>query len=196
MEHTRTRAPLVRTVLALALPTMAEQAMQTAVQYVDTAMVASLGTAAVAAVGSTTTVNWLFSISTSALSVGFLSQIAQARGAGDDQKARALCAQAVSVALIWGTFPTVLCLSLSGVIPRLMQTAESIRPMASRYFFILYTPMLARVCTIVFSTVLRAAGDTRTPMKIAHNLLLFVLYLFCYLRRLWDPLDKHPALSV
>ena len=52
---------LLPTVFSLAWPTMLEQLMGTAVQYVDTAMVGSLGTAATAAVGSTTTVNWLLS---------------------------------------------------------------------------------------------------------------------------------------
>ena len=50
---------MLMTILALAWPTMLEQFMQTAVQYIDTAMVGSLGTRAMAAVGSTGTVNWL-----------------------------------------------------------------------------------------------------------------------------------------
>ena len=50
---------LVGSIFALAWPTMLEQLMQTAVQYIDVAMVGSLGTEATAAVGSTTTVNWL-----------------------------------------------------------------------------------------------------------------------------------------
>ena len=41
---------MIVTILALAWPTMLEQLMQTAVQYIDTAMVGSLGTQA-AAVG-------------------------------------------------------------------------------------------------------------------------------------------------
>ncbi len=55
--------------LSLAGPTMLEQLMQTAVQYIDTAMVGSLGTDATAAVGATTTVNWLINSSISALGV-------------------------------------------------------------------------------------------------------------------------------
>ena len=47
-----------------------------------------------------------------------------------------------------------------------MQVKEGIRETASTYFFILYTPMLFRTATIIFSTVLRSAGDTKTPMKI------------------------------
>lgn len=68
-------------ICALAWPTMLEQLMQTAVQYIDTAMVGSLGTAATAAVGATSTVNWLINSSISALGVGFLAYIAQAFGA-------------------------------------------------------------------------------------------------------------------
>lgn len=41
---------LLPAVTALAWPTMLEQLMQTAVQYIDTAMVGSLGTEATAAV--------------------------------------------------------------------------------------------------------------------------------------------------
>ena len=50
-------------IFALAWPTMLEQFLQTAVQYIDTAMVGSLGTQATAAVGSTSTVNRKYSIS-------------------------------------------------------------------------------------------------------------------------------------
>ena len=52
---------------ALAWPTMLEQLMQTAVQYIDTAMVGSLGTQATAAVGATTTLNWLVGSTISAV---------------------------------------------------------------------------------------------------------------------------------
>ena len=75
-------------IFALAWPTMLEQLMQTAVQYIDTAMVGSLGTQATAAVGSTTTVNWLLQSTISALSIGFLAFIAKACGEKDIPKAK------------------------------------------------------------------------------------------------------------
>ncbi|MDE6775161.1 MAG: hypothetical protein K2J37_02475 [Ruminococcus sp.] len=50
---------MLKIILCLAFPTMIEQVMQTAVQYIDTAMVGSLGTSATTAAGATTTVNWL-----------------------------------------------------------------------------------------------------------------------------------------
>ena len=84
--------PLLPAVLTLAWPTMLEQLMSTAVQYVDTAMVGSLGTSATAAVGCTVTVNWLIGSTVSAMGVGFLAGISQARGALDTERARRVAA--------------------------------------------------------------------------------------------------------
>ncbi len=157
---------LLPSIFALAWPTMLEQLAQTAVQYIDTAMVGSLGTQATAAVGATGTVNWLIGGTVSSMGIGFLAYIAQAIGAGDNQRARAAAAQAVNVVLLAGLFFTALPLLLSGIIPVLMQVDSGIRDMTSRYFFILYIPMLFRTASMIFGTLLRAAGDTKTPMRI------------------------------
>ncbi|MBR4658981.1 MAG: MATE family efflux transporter [Clostridia bacterium] len=174
---------LLGTVIALAWPTMLEQLMQTAVQYIDTAMVGSLGTSATAAVGSTTTIGWLIGSSISAFGVGFLAYISQKRGANEHDKARKASAQSVLAVLAVGLFFTAVTLALSGLVPKWMQVDESIQTLASQYFFILYTPMLARTAIIIFGTVLRAAGDTKTPMwiGIGVNLINVVLnFLLIY----------------
>lgn len=152
--------------MALAWPTIVEQVMQTAVQYIDTAMVGALGTEATAAVGATSTVGWMIFSTISALSIGFLSFIAKACGAGDREGARRAVSQSVLAVLVVGGVFTVLTLALSPVVPVLMQVDEAIRPMASAYFFIIYLPMLPRTATTIFGTALRAAGDTKTPMKV------------------------------
>ncbi len=157
---------MLGTIIALAWPTMLEQLMQTAVQYVDTAMVGSLGTDATAAVGATTTVNWLVGSTVSALGVGFLSFISQARGAGDIPKARRAVSQAALAVIVCGLFFTAITLALSPFVPVWMQVDEHLRSTAARYFFILYTPMLFRTATIIFGTVLRSGGDTKTPMRV------------------------------
>ncbi len=158
---------MIVTILALAWPTMLEQLMQTAVQYIDTAMVGSLGTQATAAVGATSTVGWLIGSSVSAFGVGFLSFIAKAYGAGDKEAASKAVAQAVVTTMATGLFFTALTLGLSGLVPVWMQVEESIQSLASRYFFILYLPMLPRTASMIFGTALRAAGDTKTPMKVS-----------------------------
>lgn len=157
---------MVPAIFALAWPTMLEQLMQTAVQYIDTAMVGSMGTQATAAVGATTTINWLIGSTISALGVGFLAYISQACGCGDIKKATRASSQAVLATLVVGTLFTVLTLSLSSWVPVWMQVNSDIQKLAGDYFFILYTPMLFRTASIIFGTILRAAGDTKTPMRI------------------------------
>ena len=178
--------PLLPAVLTLAWPTMLEQLMSTAVQYVDTAMVGALGTAATAAVGSTTTVNWLIGSSIGAMGVGFLAIISQARGAGDVDRARRASAQAVLMMLLIGALFTALPLALAKQVPGWMQLEASIRPLASRYFFIIYLPTVFRAAATLSGTLLRSAGDSRTPMAagILMNLVNVVLnFLLIFPRR-------------
>ncbi len=171
---------MLAAILALAWPTMLEQLMQTAVQYIDTAMVGSLGTQATAAVGATSTVNWLIGGTVSALGVGFLAYISQSMGASRQDEARKASGQAVFITVICGLFFTLVTVGLSGIIPQWMQVDENIRDAASRYFLILYTPMLFRAASIIFGTVLRAVGDTKTPMLagIAVNIINITLNFF------------------
>ncbi len=164
-KERRLNKAMIAVIFALAWPTMLEQLMQTAVQYIDTAMVGSLGTQATAAVGATSTVGWLIGSTISATSVGFLSFIARACGAGDREGARRSVSQAVLATLVLGVIFTILPLALSGLVPVWMQVDPSIQNLAARYFFIIYMPMLPRTASIIFGTVLRAAGDTKTPMK-------------------------------
>ena len=158
---------LLPAILSLAWPTMLEQLLQTSVQYIDTAMVGALGTAATAAVGSTGTLNWLINGTIAALGVGFLAFISQASGAGDEKRISKAAAQIVLAVLVCGSMFTALTLGLSGVIPAWMQVEKDIQSLASRYFFILYLPMLPRTASILFGTALRAVGDTKTPMRIS-----------------------------
>ena len=179
---------MVPTIFALAWPTMLEQLLQTAVQYIDTAMVGSLGTQATAAVGATSTVNWLIGSTISALGIGFLAFVSQACGAGDTKRAGKASSQAVLATLVSGLLFTCLTLGLSRQIPIWMQADSSIQNLASQYFFILYTPMLARTATILFGTLLRAVGDTKTPMRVGllvNTVNIALNFLLIYPPRSW-----------
>ena len=148
-------------IFALAWPTMLEQFLQTAVQYIDTAMVGSLGTQATAAVGSTSTVNWLIGSTVSAIGVGLLAFISQSFGAGNRERAKRASGQAVLVVLAVGISFTIVIAAINKQVPVWMQVDEGIRDMAARYFLILYAPMLFRTANIIFGTVLRSVGDTK-----------------------------------
>ena len=186
--HRKLPWEMLPTIIALAWPTMLEQLLQTAVQYIDTAMVGSLGTQATAAVGATSTVNWLVSSTISALGIGFLSFVSQACGAGDREKAKRASAQAALAVLISGLFFTALTLGLSRSVPVWMQVDPSIQQLTAQYFFILYSPMLFRTATIIFGTLLRSVGDSKTPMRVGVlvNVMNVALnFLLIYPSRTW-----------
>ncbi len=170
-------------IMSLAWPTIVEQVMQTAVQYIDTAMVGSLGTQATAAVGATSTVGWLIFSSINALSIGFLAYIAKCCGAGDQLLTKRAVSQAVLAVLVVGSVFTIIPLLVARWVPVWMQVDPAIQELSALYFFILYLPMLPRTAGIIFGTVLRAAGDTKTPMKVGimMNLINIVLnFLLIY----------------
>ena len=174
---------MLGTVFALAWPTMLEQLTQTAVQYVDTAMVGALGTEATAAVGATGTVNWMIGSVVSAIGIGFLAFIARQIGAGNPERARKASAQACMMTLILGLVLMAVTVMSARQVPVWMQVDPAIRNLAARYFLILYLPMLFRTSSILLGTVLRSAGDTRTPMRIGlvvngMNMILNFLLIF------------------
>ena len=180
MEQRYSSRAALRAIFLLAWPTVLEQALTTAVSYVDHAMVGVLGASASAAVGATATIHWLVNSSVAALGIGFLAYIARECGAKRFDNAARASGQAVMAALVAGlgfTIPALLC---SGMIPGWMQAAESVRAEAGQYFFIVYTVMPFRAASIVFGTVLRATGDTKTPMRVnaGMNLLNVVLNFF------------------
>ena len=175
-------------IFALAWPTMLEQLLQTAVQYIDTAMVGSLGTQATAAVGATSTINWLISSTIAALGIGFLSFVSQACGAGDMEKVEKASAQAVLTVLVCGLLFTGLTLGLSNYVPVWMQVDSAIQSLTAQYFFIVYSPMLFRTATIIFGTLLRAVGDSKTPMRVGvlvNVINIFLNFLLIYPQRMW-----------
>ena len=142
MKSTRNRSRLadqgtkemLPVIFSLAWPTMLEQLMQTAVQYMDTGMVGVLGTSATAAVGATSTVNWLIGSTISAISIGFLAYISQSIGAGKKEQAKKASGQAVLTVVIVGIFFTILTMGLSRKVPVWMQVDPSIQKLASSYF--------------------------------------------------------------
>ena len=166
MQKTFSRRAALVTIFALAWPTVLEQILSTAVSYVDTAMVGRIGSDATAAIGCTMTVNWLIGSSLSALGIGFLAYISRSIGAKQRENAARAAAQSVMTALVMGVLMTAIILPLARFVPAWMEADPAIRPNAEKYFFIIYVPMLFRCASIIFGTVLRASGDTRTPMVV------------------------------
>ncbi len=157
---------MMRTIFTLAGPTVMENALQTVVSYADTAQVGAIGAQASASVGLTATMLWLIHAPISAMGMAVLSCISRARGANDLDRARRTVVQAAIFVLILGAAVAALTLSISPFLPKWLGAAEEIQKSASTYFAIVCMPMLFRASSIIFAAVLRASGNTKTPMFI------------------------------
>lgn len=167
------RKELIIAICALSWPAIVEQALQTAVQYVSSAMVGRLGAEASAAVGLTTTVNWLINSPSFAMGIGVLSYISLCIGAKKIDSAKIAAIQSIIITLILGIGMGIITLSVSPFLPKWLGAAPEIQRDASLYFGIICLPMLFRVATIVFGSVLRSTGDMKTPMKV--NLIMNII---------------------
>lgn len=184
MENNKTdRKEILRTLIALSIPTLLEEVLSTLLQYVDTAMVGRLGEQATASVSVTTTVTWLVNSISFAASVAVLALISKAVGSGDKKLIRKLSEQALLLTVVFGVLTGTISVLLSPYIPVWMGAEEAIREQASTYFMIVSLPMVFRSANIILGAAIRGTKDTKTPMFISFgsNLLNAALnYLLIY----------------
>ena len=99
----------LKIVILLSVPAILEQLVGTAMSYIDTAMVGSLGYKATAAIGVVASTTWLFGGICTAAVLGFSVQVAQYLGAGKNKLARQVVCQSILFNIIFG-----LCMALVG----------------------------------------------------------------------------------
>lgn len=174
------RRSLLHTIFLLAWPAILQEALQTIVQYIDTAMVGRIGADASAAVGLTTSMTWLVNSPAFAIGIGVLACIAESIGAGKPEKAREFGIQALHFATILGISLGIITLVISPFLPGWLGADPQIRRDAGLYFAIICAPMIFRSFSTILSSVLRGAGDTKSPMyaNLAMNLVNLVLNYF------------------
>ena len=160
------RVPVWKLILLLAWPAIVEQVLLTIVNYVDTAMVGSIGVEAMAAVGVNLSTLWMLNGLMSAVGVGYSVLMARRIGEGRTEEAREVIRQAVLAICVLGALLTAaVVFVIAPNLPLWMGAAPDIVPLASGYLRILGLACLLHLSLIMCSNILRCAGDTRTPMK-------------------------------
>lgn len=155
-----------KTILILAWPAIIEQLLQTLVGYVDTAMVGSMGADATAAVAMTTSLTWLVNGLMNAAALGFSVQVARSIGSHSMRQARRIVKQALLVTLFGGLLFTVLVQLLAWPMPRLLGAEPWIAPHSTNYLRIISAAYLFNMMLVFCGSVIRGAGDTKSPMLI------------------------------
>jgi MATE family multidrug resistance protein len=172
-----------RTLLALAAPVMVSLAAEPLTALVDTAFVARLGPAPLAALGVATTllssILWVFNF----LSIGTQTELARSHGAGREHDGRRTATLALGLGALLGLTLAVLAWPLAPAAVRLMGLDEAGVAAGAGYLRVRLVGAPAVLITVSAAGALRGRQDMRIPLVIALavnalNLLLDPLLIF------------------
>lgn len=164
-SHTLTKGSVGKGILLFALPLLGSSLIQQLYSTVDLIFVGQLlGTKASAAIGASGLIVTCMIGFFYGMAVGTNVFAARHYGARRFEQLKKLMQTIFWTGIIGGFLLTVIGLVLSPVFLTWMGTPESIFPLAVRYLRIYMASMISVVSYNLLSGVLRALGDSRTPM--------------------------------
>ena len=160
-----TQGNAVRMILTFAIPLFIGNIFQQVYSMVDT-MVAGycLGDQAIAAIGSTSSLYGLVIDLAWGLNSGFALIVTQAFGAHEPGKIRRSIGHMMVLDGLIAIVLTAFALIFLPSLMRLMNTPESIFDQAYSYMMVIFAGMTATICYNMFAGILRAFGNSRTPL--------------------------------
>ena len=147
------------------LPMLLGNIFQQMYNMVDSIIVGQVvGADALAAIGATSSLNFLFFSLCGGMANGIGVVISQHFGAGNDEQVKKSIANAALIMLTVGTIMGVLGVILSRPVLVFLNTPENILDEATLYMQIMCAGVLAVSLYNCVSAILRAIGDSKTPL--------------------------------
>lgn len=177
------QGPLAWPLVTYAIPIMLTSVLQLLFNAADLVVVGRYcGSVSVAAVGSTGAITNLIINLFIGMSVGAGVAVAHGIGSREQEAVFRTVHTAVPLAAISGIFLTVVGVSLSGKILRAMSTPEDVLPLSKMYMEIYFLGITFNMLYNFCASMIRAAGDTKTPLVILTlagilNVVLNVLFV-------------------
>lgn len=160
-----TRGSIFKLMVGFAVPVMIGNILQLMYNLVDTKIVSQvLGETALAAVGSTNSVNTLVIGFLQGLTNGFAIIAAQYFGASDERNLKKTVAHTLKFGVFISLFLTVMVFVFLRPLLRLLNTPDTIFEEAYAYIRIVFAGMTILMLYNVCCTLLRAIGDAVTPL--------------------------------
>ena len=154
-----------RLILQFAIPLLFGSLFQQMYNMVDTIIVGRfLGVDALAAVGATGSLNFMMVGFCVGCCSGFSVPVAQRFGARDMHDLRCYVGNGVWLSLLFTVVMTLAMTLLCRPILQLMSTPDNILDMAYDYLVVIFLGIPAIVLYNYLSSILRAVGDSRTPV--------------------------------
>lgn len=152
-------------ILGFAVPMLLGFIFQQFYSMVDTIIVGKyLGVKALAAIGSTGSINFMIIGFCIGMCSGFAIPVAQKFGEGDYRGLRRFVVNAAWLSLIFSIVMAVIVCLLCRQILLWMQTPEDIIDQAYSYIFIIFAGIPATYLYNMTAGIIRSLGDSRTPV--------------------------------
>ncbi|MEF9920449.1 MAG: MATE family efflux transporter [Erysipelotrichaceae bacterium] len=165
MVKDMTRGNPTKLLLSFSIPLLIGNIFQQLYGMVDTIIVGrGIGVNALAAVGSTGSINFLILGFVIGLAQGFAIMVSHAFGANDYKKMRKIYTMSIYLSLLIGILISMLSVLGAYDLLRIMNTPNNIINQATHYIQIIFGGMIITIFFNLFSSILRALGDSKTPL--------------------------------
>lgn len=155
----------VKLIMAYSMPLLIGNIVQQLYSMVDTIIVGNyIGEDALAAVGSTGAISFLVLGFIFGLTGGFAVLTAQKYGEKDENGLRRAVATSIVLCLIMTLILTILSVVTTRPLLKLMNTPDNIIEDAYRYIIVIYYGIGATMLYNMTACILRAIGDSKTPL--------------------------------
>ena len=165
MTNDMTTGNPVKLILLFSIPLLIGNIFQQFYSMVDTIIVGRfVGVEALAAVGTTSSMVFLVNGFVMGLTSGFAVLISQKYGAKDEAGVKKAVASSITLSIIATIIVTFISVISAKPLLTLMNTPSNIMKDASTYIIILYAGNVAIIFYNMMAAILRALGDSKTPL--------------------------------
>ena len=181
-----TKAEANREVIKLAAPALAEQVMMSLIGMADMIMVSRIGPAAIAAVGLTNQPMMFAMAIFMALNVGTTAVVARHVGANESDAANETARQSLILVGILGIIMATIMFFGAEWVLSFMGAQPDTMVYAVPYFRIVAVSMVFNTIQMSVNSMVRGAGDTKSPM--ANNMAVNIINLvgnFLLINGIW-----------
>ena len=159
------QGPLLPNIITYSIPIILTSLLQLLFNAADLVVVGRFcGSISVAAVGATGSITALIVNLFIGLSVGAGVSTAHAIGGKNEEETHRIIHTALPTALVGGVVLTVVGVIFSEVFLRWMGTPENVLPLSTLYMQIYFSGMAFSMVYNFCASILRAAGDTKSPL--------------------------------
>lgn len=159
----RNNHDITKMVLKLSMPAILAEISSVVMQYIDAAMVGSLGASATASIGIVSSSTWLIGGVCMSAATGFSVQVSQLIGAGRQEEARNVLRQSLIVTILISLVLAAAGIAISSSLPAWLGGVPEIHEGASLYFLIYACTLPIVQLRYLSGSMLQCSGDMRTP---------------------------------